>query len=295
VTVRAFAPGHLSAVFRPELNARDPRGRGSIGAGIVLELGAWAEARWTPSSRRRVVVRSAEGLRLPISREVATRLSAGTHGTIEVRLHHELPIGQGFGMSAAGALATALGVGGVLGISRSLAVETAHLADLYGGGGLGGVAAILGGGMDLRDRAGIPPWGSVRHRSIRRPIYLSISGAPILSPRWLRDPRFLDRVRRACGSAVDRIHQNFHPDALFLEGERFTDRLGIASRRLQRTLRRLRSPGVRAGQAMLGRALYATPSARTAERGLQRTFESLGLSAVRLRPAIRGAHVLPSK
>jgi len=171
-STRAFAPGHVTGIFRPEVTHRDPRGRGSVGAGIVLELGAWAEARFSPGPRSRIrVVADGRGP-WPISEDVARRMTPEEPGTLTVRLTHELPVGQGFGMSAAGALATALAVGALSARPTAHAVEVAHLADLFGGGGLGGVAAILGGGLEVRTRAGVPPLGRVIHRPFRPALLL---------------------------------------------------------------------------------------------------------------------------
>src|SRR5271154_6986697 len=44
---RAFAPAHVTGYFSPDLGSRDPRGRGSVGAGLVLDAGAVAEAAWS--------------------------------------------------------------------------------------------------------------------------------------------------------------------------------------------------------------------------------------------------------
>ena len=180
---RAFAPGHVTGVFRPDASQRDPRARGSVGAGLVLELGVWGKARFSPGARSRVRVVADCRTPLPISEEVARRLAPEASGTLTVRLTHELPIGQGFGMSAAGALATALAVGSLSGRPRSKAIDVAHLADLFGGGGLGGVAAILGGGLEVRTRpGGLPPFGHVTHRSFPPALLVGVIGRPISSP-----------------------------------------------------------------------------------------------------------------
>jgi len=74
-TARAFAPGHVTGIFRPEMTYRDPRGRGSVGAGVVLELGAWAEARFLPGTRAIVRVTGDYPGPWPISEDVARRLA----------------------------------------------------------------------------------------------------------------------------------------------------------------------------------------------------------------------------
>ncbi|MGB7124093.1 MAG: pantothenate kinase, partial [Thermoplasmata archaeon] len=133
IRASAFAPAHVTGVFRPSPRTRDPRARGSIGAGVVLELGVRATAEFRAGPTRRLQLTSDVPIPLPISENVARRLAPPDAGTLRVRLDHELPIGQGFGMSAAGATATALAVGTISGRSRADALRVAHLADLFGG------------------------------------------------------------------------------------------------------------------------------------------------------------------
>ncbi|MCI4361138.1 MAG: hypothetical protein L3J91_05495, partial [Thermoplasmata archaeon] len=252
----AFAPGHVTAVFAPDLTARDPRGRGSMGAGVALALGARAVAVWTPGgSRSTVQVRSDVRMPLPISTEVARRLLRGRRGRLEVLIEHQLPIGQGFGMSGSGALAAALAVAEAIGAPTQTARETAHLADLFGGGGLGGVASVLGGGLEIRDRPGVPPFGHVLHVPFRPPLILAVVGRPLPSPGLLRSDRFLDRVRRAADAVLPSIRRRPTPGDLIAAAEKFTDALELASPAMRRRLRALRQTGALASQAMFGNSV----------------------------------------
>jgi pantoate kinase len=259
VRSRAFAPGHITGFFVPELSARDPRARGSLGAGFVLDRGVLATARWDPEGPTRLRVRAVPSVPLPISREVASRLRAGVPGDLEVDLQHALPIGQGLGMSAAGAVATGLAVGQLLGVPAQKIWETAHLVELYLGGGLGGVASLRAGGLELRRRAGVPPWGECRHQGWNRELLLLRTGPPVPSPPLLRSPPFLARVRRAGNRSLARYLRRPSPGAFLRETERFTDALGLAPPDLAESIREIRSPSVAAAQAMFGALLYAVP------------------------------------
>jgi pantoate kinase len=285
----AFAPGHLTGLFSPSVAARDPRARGSLGAGLVLPLGVRATARWTPGGRSRFSVASDLGAPLPISEEVARRLLAGESGSLELFLAHELPVGAGFGMSAAGAVATSLAAGQVLARSRQNSLEVAHLADLYGGGGLGGVAAILGGGLELRTRAGLPPRGRVVHRPFPLPVWVAAVGRPLASRPLLRSEEFLERARRASEAGLSRLTAAPSPAGFLEESERFTDSVRLASPALRRLIRKLRGTGARTAQAMLGRSLFSVAPTPSVRRALHRSFESSGLRAIELRVALAGA------
>ncbi len=290
---RAFAPGHVTGLFVPAASARDPRSRGSVGAGIVLEVGVSAEAEWRPGPRRRITVTSDRTQLLAISQEVADRLVGSRTGILSVRLLHALPIGQGFGTSAAGAVATALAVARVTRRTRTKAVEVAHLADLFGGGGLGGVAAILGGGLEIRVQPGIPPFGRVIHRRYPGRVLVGVVGRPIPTASVLGNRSALSRIVRA----ADRLGPLAqHPDVegFWDASEAFTDRVGLAPRAVSELLRGLRRRGSRAAQAMFGSSFVASlPSGRRRE-GVLRWLEDRTVSAVELAPDGRGARLLPN-
>ncbi|MCI4346377.1 MAG: hypothetical protein L3K07_06450 [Thermoplasmata archaeon] len=220
---------------------------------------------------------------------MARRLLGPRRGSLELFLSHELPVGCGFGMSAAGALATALATAAALGEDRALAIQTAHLAELFGGGGLGGVAAILGGGLEVRTAPGLPPWGAVRHRTVEGSVWIATLGRPLPSPPLLRNAAFLGRVAEAGQPGLKRLGSPPSLDRLMTESERFTDRLGLAPPQMRRTLASLRRAGARAAQAMLGRSLFAVASSPEIRRRMVEVFERSGLRAVELRPPRTGA------
>ena len=289
----AFAPGHVTGAFRPMSHARDPRGRGSVGAGLVLELGVRATATFHPGGPRRLRVSSELDEPLTISYEVAHRLLGDRRGRLHVTLSHQLPVGQGFGTSAAGAVATALAVAQVLGRPRRRAIEVAHLADLFGGGGLGGVAAILGGGLEVRLRPGIPPFGEITHRTFGGTIWVGVVGGPIPSPQVLGDARVLARIDAAARACLPE-DRDLRPSTFFALSERFTDRTRIASPRLRDVLRGLRRRGAWAFQAMFGQSFVARPRSVASAREIAGWLVRSEARAVEIGSSRQGARVLRS-
>jgi pantoate kinase len=283
---RSWVPGHLTGLFAPARSGRDPRARGSVGAGIVLSAGVEARAAWAPGERPAIALRSDAHRPLPISRDAAERLLAGRSGRLDIALAHELPIGQGLGMSAAGALATALAVAEVLGIERPHAVEVAHLADLFGGGGLGGVAAILGGGFELRTEPGVPPYGAVTHRPFRHRVVLVEAGPPMPTSTRLADDALLERLGVAGREALAELLRRPTAARLLELSEGFTDSAGIGSAGTRRWISALRADGAWAGQAMFGRCVWAVPRSRAALARIERRLLGAGVRAAIL-PASR--------
>jgi pantoate kinase len=286
----AFAPHHVTGFFAPSTEARDPRARGSIGAGLVLDVGVRASGTFWPGPRSTIALTSDLRRPLPISQEAARRLLGVRAGRLEIHLTQSLPAGQGFGSSAAGALASALATAELLGRPRAAAVEVAHLSDLFGGGGLGGVAAIQGGGLEIRTRPGLPPHGHVLHIPSDATVLVGQFGPPVLSPDILPSPRLRARLEKA-GSNVDRLIERPRLEEFFRLSEAFTDELGLASPRTRAAIRGFRRRGARAFQAMFGQSVVAW-SPRTAPRSeILRWLQRQDVPIVELGLARRGAHV----
>jgi pantoate kinase len=289
---RGFAPSHVSGIFVPRREARDPRARGSLGAGLVLDVGVMAVAEWRARLRPSVTVTSDRSSPLAISSDVARRLAARRPGQLRVHLTHALPIGQGFGSSAAGALATGLAISAALGLPRRRAVEVAHLADLFGRGGLGGVAAILGGGLEVRLRPGIPPFGRILHQALDRTVWVGTAGPAIRSPTVLGRPGTVARF-----AAGERLFEAFVAEPgwerFWETSERFTDEVRVASPRLRAVLAGLRRRGVRAAQGMFGQSFVAYASRGEARREVAAWFRRGGVPHQEVRLARSGARILP--
>jgi pantoate kinase len=284
-----FAPAHVTGLFVPRLSARDPRARGSIGAGLVLDVGVNAFARWFPVAGRRVVVRADTRRPLPITEAVVRQLSDSKGGRLEIELVHQLPIGQGFGMSAAGALAAALATGAALGLPRQQCIEVAHLADLLHAGGLGGVAAILGGGLEMRRSPGVPPWGDVQHRTADVCAFVGAMGAPLPSKALLTRTGFLDRVRSTGTPGLRRLFQRPSLERFLEESTIFGEALGLAPDRLRDFFVDVRAADVACIQAMFGRSFLAIPRSPEAREHLVKALERRCWPAIEVRTARRGA------
>jgi pantoate kinase len=189
-------------------------------------------------------------------------------------------------------MATALVAARLLGRPRSAAIQAAHLADFFGRGGLGGVAAILGGGLEIRIRPGIPPFGRIEHHRLSGSVLVGTVGETLPSPSILSRPRLLQRIRRSAGE-VDQLSARPTLEEFFRLSERFTDRVRLASPRLRAVIRSLRRRDTWAAQAMFGESFLALPRTRAARRAVVDWLLDRDIAAVELRPARRGAFAAP--
>ncbi|MBM4249435.1 MAG: hypothetical protein FJ149_08410 [Euryarchaeota archaeon] len=230
---KAFAPGHITGFFEIFDAPGDPLRKGSRGAGVNLSLGVLTAVQVARTGSRAVDIRL-NGRKAPAE---TTRLAVeGLLGRrrlrVDVRSDVQLPVGQGLGMSAAGALSASLALSSALGLPRTLSAagRAAHIAEVRARTGLGDVAGQVRGGWEVRLRPGFPPFGLVDGLlAPGRRIALCVSGGPVETKRVLRDKaarRLVSRVGRLCMEGLLR-----RPDleTFFRLSRLFSRRTGLAS------------------------------------------------------------------
>jgi len=159
---RAHVGGHVTLIFSIQDDADSLLEQGSRGAGISLDRGVIIEASCESGNGILTISGDAPGdeLHRLVLEELTTLDSS--FGEYDWALSHEgeLPSSQGFGLSAAGAIACGLAIQRALGVdenlARSRAIHIAHRVERRLSGGLGDVAALHSGGIELRLEPGCP-------------------------------------------------------------------------------------------------------------------------------------------
>lgn len=155
MTNSVFVPGHITGFFSIE-NHEIKLKNGSCGAGFLLSKGV----KTTLSDADKLTIDVNQGGSRVID-EVLSILDIDTNFKITQDI--QLPIGAGFGTSAASALSLTLALNEYLdlGYSRELCGQIAHMAEVNMGGGLGDVIAQTGQGLVLRTQPGAPGIGEI--------------------------------------------------------------------------------------------------------------------------------------
>lgn len=257
MTSRAFAPAHVSGVFAVHDEDADPLKRGSRGVGWSLEKGARAAV--TRARATRVVVNGKEAT-APVTRKALEMLAPGVG--FEVDLALELPMGQGFGMSAAGTLAACLAACAEAGVDPERALEAAHRAEVTSGTGLGDAIGSWFGAGEIRIRPGCPPhgWALRVEPPADAEFLFCVVGDPIPTPSIIRDEKWKLRTRQLGDAAVDRViaaKREAAWTAILGESAAFGKELGLMPDAMEQLGERL-PPDVTWGQSMLGSTLWAT-------------------------------------
>jgi len=142
---KAFSPANISCIFKI-YDHENPRWMGSYGVGFTLNEGVVVEVS---KAKRNEIVFNNISINFPTVKSVIEKL---TKDKIRVFITSKLPLGCGFGLSGASALATAYAVNKLLNLkksNKSLAI-IAHTAEVENKTGLGDVVNQFYGGFCLK-------------------------------------------------------------------------------------------------------------------------------------------------
>lgn len=252
-SVTAFCPGHISGYFK-RVNGATPASTGSLGAGIVIDSGVTATVtrsnrtliRVCCMDKRGKIRNQADGS--PLIESVMKKLGV----TASVITQCSLPIGAGFGLSAAALLSTLTAVNRLYSLNladRDIAL-LAHEAEVQHRTGLGDVAACQAGGWVVRNGPGIDAHIHRRY-DLTRPVY-AVSFGPIHTPSVLGSPQQMERVTSAFPRRVPHNGED-----LFSVSQQFALKSGLATEQVIEVIRSCNSAGVPVSMTMLGNGVFA--------------------------------------
>lgn len=248
-TAVAFCPGHISGYFLP-VSGATPAGSGSLGAGIVISEGVRSVVEKSATTSIEVF---GEGgvLTATASPPISYVLKKLGH-TACVRTFCNLPIGAGFGLSAAALLATITALDEVfaLGLDRAGIAALAHETEVVHRTGLGDVAACMGGGLVARRGPGIHARIS-RDLSIQDP-FSAVSFGPLPTPEILGSADVMNRIRDAFPGHCPHSIQDF-----FCLSRGFANDCGLTAGSVQQVLDACDHATVPASMTMLGSGVFA--------------------------------------
>jgi pantoate kinase len=250
----AYCPSHVTCFFRPE-DSDNILQKGSRGVGIRLKAGTTLYMDEIQGNTK-IIINGKEDP-ASITKHVLEHMAPDRR--FEVNVECGLPPGQGFGMSASGAIAAALCISEITGKSTAEAFEAAHIADAVCGGGLGDVAGLMhNGDVPVRIKAGMPPLGSVTDNGISfERLTVVILGQKMETAGVLGDPVKLEKICSAGDVAMGEYLSNASKDALFKISARFSLDTGIRSAKVSEAIRKLENNGIRSSMCMLGNSIFA--------------------------------------
>ena len=165
ITGQAASSGHITLLFSVQDDDAELINQGSRGIGLCIDpIQPTCQIIVTGEIGSGKILEKSQNQNLTLQQTVIDTLSKLVPSVLEYNWQIQqscgLPQQQGFGLSAAGALATALALQRALGVDEQLAhpqsFHVAHLVERKLSGGLGDIAALWAGGIDLRREPGCP-------------------------------------------------------------------------------------------------------------------------------------------
>lgn len=227
---------------------------GSIGAGIVITQGVTATVRHSETPSVVIRHRAVDGTTSTISRASPPLISImerlGVTASIITECH--LPIGAGFGLSAAALLASATALNRLFtcGLTPWDIARHSHEIEVEHRTGLGDVAAAQGGGRVIRHGPGIDA-RIERIFDLPEPLY-SVSFGPIHTPTVLGSPIQMEKVSSAFPSASPCDARDF-----FTKSKQFAEQSGLITDSIKKVFQICDKENVPAGMTMLGDGVFA--------------------------------------
>ena len=264
MTKSVFVPGHITGFFDIEPHKISLK-NGSCGVGFLLSKGV----RTTISPSDELIIDVSQGDSTVIG-EVLSIMEVDTNFKITQDI--QLPIGAGFGTSAASAFSLALAVNEFLelGYSLELCGQIAHMAEVSLGAGLGDVIAQTGRGLVLRTQPGAPGIGEIK--SFEHDVYIAWkSFGGIETSEIIQDPKYNEAI---CASGIKYLELFEEDSSLksFLEfSNAFADETRLMSDEVSELVDYFNSSSdiLGSSMAMLGNTAFAFAYSRDAFENLE--------------------------
>jgi len=252
----AFAPGHISGFFEPVYNQNMSKA-GSRGAGINISLGAISEVIAENSTDQIINVSiNNKNSPAPVTKLAIKYLIGKNPIKINVKTKINLPLKQGFGLSAAGALSATYALAKLCNLTETDAMKASHFAEVYLKTGLGDVMASCFGGIEIRKTPGLPPWGIIEHIPGQYDVILCIIGKKIDTNKVLSDPKIKLKLVDYGKYCTKKLLEKPSVENFFYLSKFFATKTNLSNKKINDAINASEKFGM-ASMSMLGNSVFA--------------------------------------
>jgi|Deesub1362A_J573_1020465.scaffolds.fasta_scaffold00075_114 pantoate kinase len=239
-----FVPGSITAFFSPEIH-ENPLKSGSVGVGITIDRGVRV------SYREEGIRVNEEEWNFPTVKYVIERLGGGG-----VDISMELPVGCGFGMSGASALAAAFEIASARNLNApfSKLADLAHEAEVVNRTGLGDVVTQSHGGVVARLSSGCPSLARVERFLWRAELEFLVMGE--LDTSTILESS-LTRIQKEGKTCLKEFIKNPKLLNLFTLSKKFAEETGLMDDDVRDVVEAVEAAGGIASMVMLGKTVFA--------------------------------------
>ena len=200
-----------------------------------------------------------EQIDLPTVEYVIESLQGIRHSRLVVDLAADVPLGYGFGVSGAAALATALAVNADhgQGLTMEQAAVVAHSAEVVNRTGMGDVAGQYTGGLVIRTAAGAPGVGAVEKVPVDAMEVSWVCLGEISTSSVLDDKKTMERINILGQRALKALLKRPGLEHFMSLSRDFAFETGLVSPGAANAIEAVEAAGGMAGMAMLGDTVFA--------------------------------------
>jgi pantoate kinase len=253
----AFAPGHISGFFEPIFQSNDYERSGSRGSGINISLGATSTVTVQHSVRQEIsILINKKPSRAPVTQLAIQHLIGQIPLKITVDTYLDLPTGQGFGMSGAGALSATTALAKLVQLPWEQSLKSAHFAEVKLRTGLSDVIASSFGGVEIRREPGLPPWGMIEHIPGMYNLVLCVIGKKINTKKILTTSPNLTRIASYGRLCTKKILEKPSVENLLALSQDFAINTKLADLKVTNAIQSANHHG-KASMCMLGNSVFA--------------------------------------
>lgn len=284
-----YVPSGVSSFFEicdrtPDGNPiQDPLQIGARGGGFIIKKGTSTVASSSPDSKQDVVTISGRNAPDAKTSLEVIRLIRREFDIPPVNVIHivQPPIGQGFGTSGAGALATSIAISDLfdLRLSLSKAAEFAHISEINSLTGLGTVISLASGtgAVGLVTEPGTYNVGRTDAILFNEEDYTLVCATfgPRAKSPVLSDPLSRSKINKYGKKTLDRILDDPTPERLLSESRIFSEKTGLASSELLKLSdKSVRSGAIGSTPNMIGNSVHCLVE-RNRYEGFMEKFSKL--------------------
>ncbi len=265
-SITIFPVGGISAMFEPFMYD-DPLKSGARGAGLGVKNAAKINLSIYESDKptfKNIIngVEVPSGIGLIVTQEFFKQLGIDNHYKIVIEQEIYIPIGSGFGSSAASAVAIIYGLSKLLNKNLSLLqiARIAHIAEVKAKTGLGTVAGLVCPGDIIIVKTPGPPGACKVDKIILDDDYLIVAASKgkIETAEALKDPSLVEKAKKFGKKAVDELIEKPSVEDFFRIANRFARETGLSNKLVEEGIRVCVEKGaIGAAQSMIGDAVFA--------------------------------------
>jgi pantoate kinase len=252
--VKAFAPGNISCIFviKKTLKAETS---GSLGVGFTVNKGVFVTIK---SSDKSKIYFNDRKIRIPTIKSVINKLAHKEN--IEVRIRSQLPLGSGFGISGACALATAYSLNKLFNLrkSKKQLAKIAHIAEVENGTGLGDVTNQFFGGFLVKSRSSFK-FVAERLEIKNKKVYFRVF-SPLKTDKIISSRKYRNKINKSGIKALNKINSlnKINLKNIINLSKEFSINSGLLKdKKIINLIKKIEDKNGNASMIMLGNAIFS--------------------------------------